>query len=211
MAVTIVTSYHDLHWFYKASAPLDRHFGMLAKLGIAHFVRGLSVRKAVTKAMQSERASALIEFAMLSPIMIGLTLGAIQLGSIYFAEAELQRVTRLAERLVMIGGAASMTQDQFKAKFCANIAALLDCGKIYISLQPQAGCASIATAPPPLTYDADGNVTTAMPFNPGQSQSVMVLQVTYLEPVLGLPMLSFASTNGFIPLYSTFVFFNEPT
>ena len=39
----------------------------------------------------------------------------------------------------------------------------------------------------------------------------MVLQVAYLQPVLGLPMMNYASANGVLPLYSTFVFFNEPS
>lgn len=160
---------------------------------------------------RNERAAALIEFVMLAPIMLALIFGAIQLGTIYLAESELQRVTRLAARSVMIGAASAMTQDQFKAAFCANVAALIDCSKIYISLQPQPGCGSISTTPQTIVFDADGNVTNAMPFNPGQSESVMVLQVLYLQPVIGLPMLNFASVNGALPLYSTSVFFNEPT
>ena len=161
--------------------------------------------------LRSESAATLIEFALLTPIMIALTIGAIQIGTIYFAESELQRVTRIAARSVMIGAAASMTKDQFKAALCAETGAVLDCKRIYISLQPQPDCATISTTPPALTYDANGNVSNALPFNPGQSQSVMVLQVAYLQPVLGLPMMNYASANGVLPLYSTFVFFNEPS
>ena len=158
----------------------------------------------------NEVGAAALEFAMIAPLLIALTLGALQIGVIYFADAELARVTQKSARSVMLGGATGMTQAQFQASVCANLVAIFSCPNLLVSLVPQASCASISTTPPTLTFDVNGNVTNTFPFNSGTNGTVMVLQVMYLLPVIGGPFLSFANANGDTLLVSTVVFVNEP-
>ena len=129
---------------------------------------------------------------------------------IYFADTELSRITQKAARNVMLGGASTMTQAQFKTSLCANIVVLFTCNNMLISLKPQTDFSSISTAPPALTFDVNGKVTNAFPYNAGANGNIMVLQVMYLLPVISGPLLNYGDNTGNALLVSTVVFVNEP-
>ena len=155
-------------------------------------------------------AGASVEFALIAPLLIALTLGAIQLGLIFFASCELDRITDKAARDVMLGTALGQTASEFQAAVCANVAVLFNCNGLIVNLTPQGGCAAISTTPPVLTYDANGNLLTQLNYNPGMNGSIMVLQVMYQLPVIAGPLLSFANADGSVLVISTKVFANEP-
>ena len=152
-----------------------------------------------------------VEFALIAPLLIALTLGGIQVGIIYFADTELSRVTQKAAREVMVGGAHGLTAAKFQAALCANISVIFSCGNLLIGLSPQASLGAIVTTAPVITYDANGNITNAFPYNPGSPGQIMVLQVVYPLPVVSGPLFNFATANGQTILISTIVFANEPS
>lgn len=170
---------------------------------------GAALRRTARRWLADSAATAAVEFAMIAPLLIALTLGAIQLGLIFFGTSELERITQKSARNVMLGGAQGMSSGQFQSAVCANVVILFDCSGLMISLSP-ATSAAAPIATPQLTFDANGNVTNTFPFNPGASSSTMVLQVLYRLPVLAGPMFTFANSNGDILLTSTAVFVNEP-
>jgi Flp pilus assembly protein TadG len=143
--------------------------------------------------------------------MIALIGGSIQLGVIYFAKTELNRITQDAARQALLGASQYMTQAQFNTAICADVSAMFTCSGLLVSLTPQTNCATITAMAPTLTYDANGNVTNNFGYNGGANGQIMVLQISYQLPVIGGSLFTFATQpNGSLLLTSTAVFMNEP-
>ena len=169
-----------------------------------------NLRSRLRRLVTDVAGAAALEFAFLAPIVLALTFGGLQVGTIYFAQTELARVTNAASRNVMLGGATNQTAAQFQTSLCANLAVIFSCPSLMVSLTPQPSYSSIGTTPPTLTYDSNGNVTNSFPYDPGTYGDIMVLQVMYLLPVISGPLFKFSTSNGQVLLVSTLVFKNEP-
>jgi hypothetical protein len=81
-----------------------------------------------------------------------------------------------------------------------------------VDVQSATEFASVNTTTPPLSYDANGNVSNAWQFAPGGPGSVVVMRVMYLLPVVGGPLgFNLATARGGRRLLvSTIVFKSEP-
>lgn len=145
---------------------------------------------------------------MLLPIIVVMILGSLEIAYIYFAKTELSRITQDAARIVRLGNAQNLTATQFQAMACADIAVVLQCSGLMISLTPYTSCATVANANPTLTYDSSGNVNNVFSFNPGAPGDIDVLQISYQLPIFGTTMFNYATqSNGTMLLTSSAVFY----
>lgn len=138
-------------------------------------------------------------------------LGTLEVGYIYLAKTELNRIAMQAARIVETGNAASLSQSQFGTAACGNLAVILQCNGLMISLTPQTSCASVTNTLPTLTYNSNGSVANVFNYSPGTGGQIMVIQLLYQLPVFGAGLLNFSSqSNGTLLISSTYVFANEP-
>jgi Flp pilus assembly protein TadG len=157
------------------------------------------------------RAATAVEFAMVAPAFIALLYAILQTALVFFAQQALQTATLQAARQIMTGQAqaANMTQSQFQAAVCANASGLFKCSGIYAAVQ------TFTSFPNVQMYNPISNGTfngSSMPYSPGASGDVEVVQVFYQWPVWPGPLnfnLSNASGNTDV-LVATAAFRNEP-
>lgn len=158
------------------------------------------------------RASALIEFAMIAPVLALLLFAIVEIGVIFFAQSTLQKAANDVARLVRTGQAQSgaMTQAQVMSRVCADVAPLIPCdSNLKVDIQAYSNFSGVAFTPP---LDSNGNYTTANNFNLGSACNVVLVRVfdgwTVFTPVL-TPFLSTMAGNKHL-LYAASTFRNEP-
>jgi Flp pilus assembly protein TadG len=156
------------------------------------------------------------EFGMIAPAFLVFMLGSAEIGIIYLAKAALETATESAARLILTGqapntGNATADASTFHTAVCNELSGLFSCSGIMVNLQPATSYSNINTSTPTLTFDVNGNVTNSWVYNPGAPGALMVLEVMYQWPVLGLPLgVSFGNlSNGNLLLMSVQVFKNE--
>lgn len=149
------------------------------------------------------------EFALTAPIIIVLLLGTIQAAVIYVANAYLETVTESAARQVLTNQSSTASSSAFQTYLCANLTTLFPCSNVMVNLTVAASNSSISTAAP--TFDASGTLTTALSYAAPVPGQIMVLQVIYQWPVIGLPLgIKFGNLgNGKYLMMSTQVFMVE--
>lgn len=139
--------------------------------------------------VRTEGGATAVEFALLSPIFIGLLLSVLQTGIFFFAQETLQAATMQSGRLFMTGQvqSSSMTQTQFVNQVCPSIQALFNCSQLMVDVQSYTSFSSANTGSPTLTYNAQGQVTNTWAFSPGSQGQVVVLRLIYQWPLIGGP------------------------
>src|SRR5579871_771313 len=161
------------------------------------------------------RATTAVEFALVSPLVIALILGAMQIAVIYLAQAELENAAEQAARVVMTNQApasGSSGQASFATTICGYLPALFSCSNVMVDLQAQsispASSDALILTPPTLTYGSGGQVTNTWNYNPGAPGKLMILRVMYQWPVFSGPLgLVFSDlANGTLFMSSTQVF-----
>ena len=147
-------------------------------------------RKAVRSTQQfcDDRSGATaVETALVAAPLFALLIAALQLGLVYLSQSALEVATEKTARSVLTGAdqTAGMTQQQFLSALCANLPSILTCSNVMVDAQVYNNFASSNTSVPTLTYDAKGNVTNQWSYNIGSANSIVVLRVMYLLPVVG--------------------------
>jgi Flp pilus assembly protein TadG len=163
-----------------------------------------------------ENGTSAVEFALVAAPFFALLIAIFQTALVFYASRVLDEVVQQSSRLILTGQAQTstppMTQAGFANNVCQQLVALFTCGDFMINVQSYSNFGSISTATPSLTFDANGNVTNAWNFNPGNPGDIVVVQVMYQWPVV-LGPLGFSlsnMSNGNRLLVSTAVFKNEP-
>jgi Flp pilus assembly protein TadG len=164
-------------------------------------------------ARDSKGATA-VEFALVGAPFLALLIALIQTFLVFFAQELLESVVNQSARLVMTGQIQSqqMSQATFQQTVCNQIKILFNCSGIMVDMQVASSWSSTNTAMPTLTFDANGAVTNAWQFNPGNAGDIVVLRVMYVWPVMLGPLgfnLSNIS-NGNRLMMSSAAFQNEP-
>lgn len=159
---------------------------------------------------QGEGATA-VEFALVAPAFIALLYAILQTALLFFAQQALQTATLQAARQIMTGQAQSqsMTQSQFQQVVCANAGGLFNCGGIFAAVQTFTSFPNVTMFNPV----SNGKFTSSnMPYNPGVSGDVVVVQVFYQWPVYPGPLnFTLANASGNVNvLVATAAFRNEP-
>jgi Flp pilus assembly protein TadG len=172
-----------------------------------------SLFRAARRFRADRKASAAVEFAMVAPLFFGLLFAILDVAMIFFAGQTLETATQASARLILTGQAqnGNYSQAQFKADFCNNIFALIDCTNgVYIDVESYTSFSNISISNP-----ISGGVfqsASCCGYNPGQSGNVVVVRAYYQWPI-------FVPTFGFNPsnlagnkylLSSTAAFRNEP-
>lgn len=139
--------------------------------------------------MADTSGSALMEYALLVPIYLGLMVAILQTGLIYIAQQGLETATQNAGRLIMTGQAqkAGYSASQFKTAACNSLPPFLSCSNLYIDVQTVGSYSSASLTPPTITY-ASGNVTNTFAYTPGTGGSIVVMRVMYMWPIAASPI-----------------------
>ncbi|MGO9418588.1 TadE/TadG family type IV pilus assembly protein [Roseiarcus sp.] len=167
------------------------------------------------RAGRDSRGATAVEFAIVAPIVIATLLGALQIGVIYLAQAELENAAEEGARLVLTNQAQSISASAFQSAICGYLPALFTCANVMVDLESQSVSAGSSDAlimtPPGLTYNANGAVTNAWAYQPGTAGQLEILRVMYQWPVYAGPLgMAFGDlANGTLFLSSTQVFQNE--
>jgi Flp pilus assembly protein TadG len=164
--------------------------------------------------LRREDAAAALEFALVAAPFIALTLAIVETTVAFFAGQVLESAVADASRAILTGSAqtTNMNQQGFANAVCNKVQTLFNCSGLMIDVQTTSSFASANTSAPTLTYNAQGGVTNAWQYNPGNPGDVVVTRVMYLWPVFTGPLsLSLSSqSNGKLLLMATAVFKNEP-
>ena len=166
-----------------------------------------------------------VEFAMIGMLIIELVLETMQGGLTLYQQGEVERVTALAARQIMVGtsGSASLTGAQFAAQvICPTLSRSMICSNIVVDSETVSEAAQpggfysfvkpdlSGLVPPPTSQG------TAI-FCTGASGAVVYLRVTYLAPALSptfraLAAASGSTVNGALvhPITAYAAFRNEP-
>lgn len=155
-----------------------------------------------------------VEYGMIGLPFLAIIFATIQTAIVLMAEQELETATEQAARLVLTGQVVnnSLTQAQFNTTVCNQLTALFNCNNLMVNMQTASSFSAVSTAPPTLTFNANGQVSNSWSFQPGTAGSIVVLQVMYQWPVVG-GLLGFNlanMSNGNRLMMATAVFKNEP-
>jgi Flp pilus assembly protein TadG len=155
-----------------------------------------------------------VEFALVAVPFLALLVAIFQTGIVFLASRVLDEVVTQASRYILTGQAqtSDMSQSAFAAYVCNNTFALFSCANLMINVQNYASFAGANTSTPTLTFDAQGNVSNAWTWSPGNPGDIVVVQLMYQWPIvlgpLGFNLANLANGNRL--LVSTAVFKNEP-
>ena len=175
-------------------------------------------RRLTRKLIGDQTGSPAVEFALVSPIFLGIVLATLQAGTIFLVKAYFESTAEEAARVVLTNqtDASTFTAAQFQAEICNELTALFDCSEVTVELEPlPAGTTNLTSLLP--TFDANGNVVGNPAVDVGANSAVpgtdMLLVVMYPWSVYGGPLgLNFANMgNGKMLMTSIQVFRIEPT
>ena len=99
--------------------------------------------------------------------------------------------------MFMTGSAQTggLTQTQFANDVCPMVKILFTCSKLQINVAAYLSSAA-GTAPPSL-YDSNGNLITTGTFSTGTQGQIMVVQLVYPWPIIGMPLGNVLSNTGY--------------
>lgn len=161
---------------------------------------------------EGRSGSALIEFALITPVFFLMIFALMEIGIIFFAQSTLQKAANDVARLIRTGQAQSgaMTQTQIHDQVCADIAPLIPCdSNLRVDVESFSNFGGESFSAP---LNASGNFNPDNAYSPGTSCNVVLVRVFYgwtvFTPVL-TPFLTNMNGNKHL-LYSAVSFRNEP-
>ena len=163
--------------------------------------------------IRSSSGSAAVEFGLVAAPFLVLLIAILETALVFFAGRLLDETTEQASRYILTGQAqlSNMTQSQFANYVCQHTYALFNCNKFMINVQNYNSFAAANTAAPTLTFNAQGQVTNQWTYSPGNPGDIVIVQVMYEWPVIGLLGFNIANIGAnYRLLVSTEAFKNEP-
>jgi Flp pilus assembly protein TadG len=176
-------------------------------------VRRLCGKIARCKIDRCDAGAAAVEFALVAAPFLALTVALFETVLVFFAGRVLDETTDQASRYIMTGQAqqSGMSQAGFAQYVCQNTFVLFDCNKFMINVQNYASFAAANAANPTLDFNGQGQVANQWAYSPGNPGDVVIVQVMYEWPVIGLFGFNLANIgNNYTLLVSTDIFENEP-
>jgi Flp pilus assembly protein TadG len=145
----------------------------------------------------AERGATAVEFALIAPAFLAMLFAILQTTLFLFAQQTLQNAAVEAGRMFMTGSAqaSGLTQTQFASDVCPMVSALFSCGNLQIDVSTYSSFSGANTAAPSL-YDSKGNLITTGTYSPGTQGEIMVVQLAYPWPIIGLPLGSVLPNSG---------------
>jgi Flp pilus assembly protein TadG len=157
-----------------------------------------TLRLNLSRFRSAERGTTAVEFALIAPAFLASLFAVIQTTLFLFAQQTLQNAAVEAGRMFMTGAAqtSGLTQSQFNSDVCPMIQALFNCSNVQIDVSTYSSFSSASTATPAL-YGTNGTLLTAGTFNPGTQGEIMVVQLVYPWPIVGMPLGSVLPSSGY--------------
>jgi Flp pilus assembly protein TadG len=167
----------------RAGAMERDKFRMLQKL-VKYF------RRDIARFRTAQRGATAVEFALIAPAFIAMLFAVIQTTLFLFAQQVLQNAAVQGGRLFMTGSAQSggLTQAQFLNDICPLVQALFTCSNVMINVQSYSSFGGASTSEPTLTYNANGSVSNTWNYTAGTQGQIMVVQLIYQWPIVGMPL-----------------------
>jgi Flp pilus assembly protein TadG len=151
-----------------------------------------------------------VEFALIGAPFIALLVALIQTFLVFFAQQYLETVVLQSSRMILTGQAQAqnLNQTQFASVVCSNVVILFNCSNLMIDVRVAGSWTTANAGAPPLTFDANGNVTNTWQFNPGTPGDIVVVRVMYQWPVflgpLGFNLANLSNGNRLIMASTAF-------
>jgi len=163
--------------------------------------------------IRSSSGAAAVEFGLVAAPFLVLLIAILETALVFFAGRMLDETNEQAVRYILTGQAqqSGMTQSQFTNYVCQHTYALFNCNKFMINVQNYNSFAAANTTAPTLNFNAQGQVTNQWTYSPGNPGDIVIVQVMYEWPVIGLLGFNIANigANNRL-LVSTAAFKNEP-
>jgi len=169
-----------------------------------------SPRELARQFARAREGAAAIEFALLAVPFLMLLFAIIETMVVFAVSISLEAGASAASRLVRTGQAqqAEMTREDMRNEVCSVI--FMGCDdRMQLEVRRFTQFSDVDFASP---FDAEGDLQTELPFEPGEPGDIVLVRVFYLwdivTPMIG-PLLSNTSTNDRL-LTANAAFRNEP-
>jgi len=152
-----------------------------------------------------------VEFAMIAAPFLAVLMAIIESAVVLLAGQVLQTATANAARQIMTGQAqnSAWSAAQFKTYVCGGLTVMFDCGKLNMDVRAFPAFTSVSL---PSATNADGTLTNAYVYRPGNPGDVVVVRLIYQWPIfasgLGIGLVN--SANHTNTLVASAAFRNEP-
>ncbi len=158
-------------------------------------------QRSVARFAAARQGATAVEFALIAPAFLAMLFAVIQSTLFLFAQETLQNAAVQGGRLFMTGkaqttGSNGLSQTQFANDICPMISAVFTCANLQINVSAYSSFGSASTSAPAL-YDSNGNPITSGTYNPGTQGEIMVVQLVYPWPIIGIPLGSLFSNTGY--------------
>jgi Flp pilus assembly protein TadG len=156
------------------------------------------LRRNISRFCVARRGTTAVEFALIAPAFIALLLAVIQTTIFLFAQQVLQNAAVESGRLFMTGSAQNggLTQAQFLNDICPMVQAMFTCSKVMVNVQASSSAGGVSPSEPTLTYNTDGSVANSWNYTAGTQGQIMVVQLIYQWPIVGMPIGNVLSSLG---------------
>src|SRR5580692_308809 len=155
----------------------------------------------VARFAAAQQGATVVEFALIAPAFLAMLFAVIQSTLVLFAQETLQNAAVEGGRLFMTGqaqttGSSGLSQTQFANDVCPMVSAVFTCSKLQINVAAYSSFGSASTSAPSL-YDSNGNPITSGTYSPGTQGEIMIVQLAYPWPIIGIPLGSLFSNTGY--------------
>ncbi|MEO1015365.1 MAG: TadE/TadG family type IV pilus assembly protein [Pseudomonadota bacterium] len=188
---------------------------------MAHSTRrnlfGLRTRRGFVR---SRRGSAAIEFAMVAPVFLALTLSVFEAALYFFISSAVDSASTRAARLIRTGQAqgGAISQDAFFGEICRVVGSFGDCQEqLTVDVQRFNNFTDLAAdVAAPVCRDSDPTLgepdPDTLPYNTGAARDIIRVRICFLyksfNPAIGFNLES--ADGGAHKMISTTIFRNEP-
>jgi Flp pilus assembly protein TadG len=174
----------------------------------------LRLRAAIGRFTHDERATTIVEFALLATPFFMLIFGIFELGLIFLVSTTLENAITASGRQIRTGEAqaAGTTAAQFKTSICNNMTWLGSAcaSNLNVDVRTYTNFTGITTPPSPVVNGAVN--PAAMTWSPGGSGDIVVVRAYYswqvITPLLNPTLINLGSNKRLIS--ATIAFRNEP-
>lgn len=164
------------------------------------------------------KGAAAVEFALVAPLFIALTLSILEAGYFFFVSSAVDQASARASRLIRTGQAQSVaapiSREAFFDEICSVVRHFGDCNeRLTVDVSRFSTFAELASdLSAPVCRDADEDDVEALPYQVGAERDIVRVRVCFLHrsfnPGLGLNLAQTA--DGSRKMISVAIFRNEP-
>ena len=152
-----------------------------------------------------------VEFALIAAPFLAVLMAIVESAIVLLSGQVLQTATANAARQIKTGQAqnSAWSAAQFKTYVCGGLTVMFDCGKLNMDIRAFPAFTSVSL---PSVTNADGTLTNAYVYQPGNPGDVVVVRLIYQWPILasGLGIGLVNSANHTNTLVASAAFRNEP-